>query len=104
MKINVNKTKAFYTRRNLVQMQIQKYLFFVCDNGVERNSVQYTKCQHWMHKRCYGVHGSLTHKKDFTCKKYTPGVLFNPIYTGLFLHPICTGVGANLSPYLKTDW
>ena len=76
MKINVNKTKAFYARRNLVQMQIQKYPFFVCGNGVGRNSVQYTKCQHWTHKKCCGVHGSLTHEKEFTCKKYTPGVLF----------------------------
>ena len=29
--------------------------------------------------------------------------LINPIHTGLFLHPICTG-GGNLPPYLKTDW
>ena len=76
MKINVNKKKAFHTRRNLVQMQIQKYPFFVSGNGVGRKSVQYTKCQHWMNKRCSGVHGSLTQEKDFTCKKCTSGVLF----------------------------
>ena len=27
--------------------------------------------------------------------------LFNPVFTGLFLHPICTGMG-NLPRYLKT--
>ena len=35
-----------------------------------------TKCQHWVHKRCFRVHGSLTHERDFTCKKCIPGVLF----------------------------
>ena len=29
-----------------------------------------------MHKRCSGVHGSLTREKDFTCKKCISGVLF----------------------------
>ena len=57
-------------------MQIQKYPCFVCGKGVGRNSVQCTKCQHWVHKRCSGVHGSLTKEKDFTCRKCIPGVLF----------------------------
>ena len=76
MKINVNKTKAFYIRRNFVRMQMRKYPCSVCGKGVGRNSVQCTKCQHWVHKRCSGVHGSLTQEKDFTCKKCIPGVLF----------------------------
>ena len=38
--------------------------------------MQCTKCQHWVHKRCSGVHGSLTREKDFTCKKCIPGVVF----------------------------
>ena len=76
MKINVNKTKAFYIRRNFVRMQMRKYPCSVCGKGVGRNSVQCTKCQHWVHKRCSGVHGSLTQVKDFTCKKCIPGVLF----------------------------
>ena len=75
MKINVNKTKAFYTR-NFVRMQMRKYPCSVCGKGVGRNSVQCTKCQHWVHKRCSGAHGSLTQEKDFTCKKCIPGVLF----------------------------
>ena len=66
----------FYTKRNFVRMQIQKYPYFVCGKGVGRNSVQCTKCQHWVHKRCSGVHGSLTKEKDFTCRKCIPGVLF----------------------------
>ena len=76
MKINVNKTKAFYTRRNFVRMQMQKYPCSACGKEVGRNSMQCTKCQHWVHKRCSGVHGSLTQAKDFTCKKCIPGVLF----------------------------
>ena len=72
MKINV---KAFYTR-NFVRMQMRKYPCSVCGKGVGRNSVQCTKCQHWVHKSCSGVHGSLTTGKDFTCKKCIPGVLF----------------------------
>ena len=38
--------------------------------------MQCTKCQHWVHKRCSRVHGSLTRKKDFTCIKCIPGVVF----------------------------
>ena len=76
MKTNVNQTKAFYTRRNFVRMQMRKYTCSVCGKGVGRNSVQCTKCQHWVHKRCFGVHGSLTQEKDFTCKKCIPGLLF----------------------------
>ena len=75
MKINVNKTKAFYTRRNFVRMQMQKYPCSVCGKGVGRNSVQCTKCQHWVHKRCSGVHGSLTRER-FYYQKMLPGVLF----------------------------
>ena len=29
-----------------------------------------------MHKRCFGVHGSLTQEQDFTNKKCIPGVVF----------------------------
>ena len=76
MKINANKTKAFYTRRNFVRMQMRKYPCSVCGKEVGRNSVQCTKCQHWVHKRCSEVHGSSTQEKDFTCKKCIPGMLF----------------------------
>ena len=41
-----------------------------------KDSVQCTKCQHWVNKRCSGVHGSLTQEKNFTCKKCIPSVLF----------------------------
>ena len=75
MKINANKTKAFYTRRNFVRMQMRKYPCSVCGKGVGRNSVQCTKCQHWVHKRCSGVHGSLTRER-FYLQKCIPGVLF----------------------------
>ena len=45
MKLNVrvNKTNAFYTRRNFVRMQIRKYPCSVWGKGVRRNSVQCTK-------------------------------------------------------------
>ena len=76
MKINVNKTKAFYTRRNFARMQMRKYPCSVCGKGMGRNSMQCTKCKHWVHKRCSGVHESLTREKDFTCKKCIPGVVF----------------------------
>ena len=72
MKINVNKTKAFLYKKKFCQ----KYPCFVCGKGVGRNSVQCTKCQHWVHKRYFGVYGSLTKEKDFTCRKCIPGMLF----------------------------
>ena len=76
IRISVNKKKVFYTRKNFVQIQIRKYSCSVCGNGVRRNFAKCTKFQHWEHKRCSGVHGSFTKEKDFTCKKCTPGVLF----------------------------
>ena len=57
-------------------MQMRKYPCSVRGKGVGRNSVQCTKCQQWVHKRCSGVQGGLTQEKDFTCKKCIPGVLF----------------------------
>ena len=76
MKIKVNKTKAFYIRRNFVRMRMRKYLCSVCGKGMGRNSVQSTKCQHWVYKRCSGVRRSLTQEKDLTCKNCILGVLF----------------------------
>ena len=51
IKINVYNTKAFYTRRNFILTQMRKYPCSACNKGVGRNSVQCTKCQHWVHKR-----------------------------------------------------
>ena len=47
--------------------------------------MQCTKCQHWVHKRCSGVDGSLTREKDFTCKKCISGVVFEDEYNMISL-------------------
>ena len=65
MKINVNKTKAFYTKRNFVRMQMQKYPCSVCGKEVGRNSVQCTKCQHWMHKELFWGSLKFNPRKEF---------------------------------------
>ena len=43
-------------------MHIRNYPCSICCKGVGSNSAQCTKCQHWVHKRCSGVHGNLTRK------------------------------------------
>ena len=69
LKINVNKTKGFYTGGKVVRMQIRKFPCSVCGNGVGRNSLQCTKCQYWVHKKCSGIQGKVASMNGFVCKR-----------------------------------
>ena len=39
----------------------------MCKKGVGRNSVYYSFCKHWVHKRCSRFQGRLTDAPDFKC-------------------------------------
>ena len=42
----------------------------VCGKGVQANSVPYTVCKKWIHKRCSGVRGDLSQVADgFRCRR-----------------------------------
>ena len=36
----------------------------VCRSGVGVNSIEWSKCKHWMHKKCSGVRGRLVEDQD----------------------------------------
>ena len=44
LKLNINKTKRFYTDGKVVKMQTRIFPCSVCGNGVGRSSLQCTKC------------------------------------------------------------
>ena len=71
LKISVNKTKGFYryTGGKVVRMQTRKLPCSVCGNGVGRNSLQCTKCQYWVHKKCSGIQGKVASINGFVCKR-----------------------------------
>ena len=40
----------------------------VCNKGVGSNSLQCTRCQKWVHKKCSGIKGSMSKvAKSFIC-------------------------------------
>ena len=36
----------------------------VCVRGVGKNSIQYTSCKMWVHRKCGGIKGMTVNKKD----------------------------------------
>ena len=73
MKINVSKTKAFYTRRNFVRMQMQKYPCSVCGKGVGRNSMQCTKMSTLGAQEVFWSSWKLNPRERFYLQKMHPG-------------------------------
>ena len=52
-----------------MRMQSQKFPCSVCGNGVGRNSLRCTKCQHWIHKKCSGIQEKVASITGFVCKR-----------------------------------
>ena len=46
-----------------------KYLCSVCRKGVGSNSIYYTGCLHWVHKKCNDVIGRLKANPDYRCSR-----------------------------------
>ena len=67
LKINVNKTKTFYTG-NILITQSKVDPCAVCGKRVGNNSTKCEKCSKWVHKRCTGTNGSLARADNFECK------------------------------------
>jgi len=76
MRVHMNKTKVMISgeRQKPVQ-KAARWPCVVCVRGVGSNSIQYTSCQKWVHKKCSGINGS-TYKvmKLFICRG-----CFNPV-------------------------
>jgi len=63
----------------------------VCGRGVGNNSIQYTSCQKWVHRKCSGIKGSMYKvMKTFICRGCTNSV------TGIGRTSVDIGANANL--------
>ena len=45
----------------------------VCNKGVGSNSIKFTSCKAWIHKRCRGISGKLQVVEVFRCKTCANG-------------------------------
>ena len=52
-----------------MKMQTLKFFYSMCGSGVGRNSLQCTKCQHQVHKKCSGIQGKVASINGFVCKR-----------------------------------
>ena len=74
LRVNMGKTKVMRCRIDAGQVQKSgKYPCGVCGKGVGSNSIKCTACNAWIHKRCSGVSGNLTHVSQYRCVKCTGG-------------------------------
>ena len=74
LRVNMGKTKVMRCRVDAGQVQKSgKYPCGVCGKGVGSNSIKCTACNAWIHKRCSGVSGNLTHVSQYRCVKCTGG-------------------------------
>jgi hypothetical protein len=76
MKVNTEKTKVMECNRK-IRAQINttngvKWPCAICSNGVGANSIQCTRCQMWVHRKCSGVVRPLSKLSGpFVCAKCT---------------------------------
>jgi hypothetical protein len=76
LEINAGKPKVMVGGEGFGKVEVTcKYPCGVYGKGVGRNSLQYTSCENWIHKRCSGVKGSRQKASAFfecrTCKERT---------------------------------
>ena len=71
LKVNAGKTKVMVgSSGGEMIVNSGKWPCGVCGKGVQANSVQCTVCKKWIHKRCSGVRGDLSHVADgFMCRR-----------------------------------
>jgi len=60
IRVNINKTKVMISgERQKVTQKAVRWPYLVCGRGVGKNSIQYTSCQKWVHRKCSGIKGSI---------------------------------------------
>jgi len=72
MKVNIAKTKVMISgEEKTADVKCKcRYPCGVCGKGVGINSLKCTKCEHWVHRTCSGVKGSLAKVSgSFLCRK-----------------------------------
>jgi len=57
----MHKTKVMISgERQMVWQKNARWPCRVCNKGVGSNSLQCTRCQKWVHKKCCGIKGSMS--------------------------------------------
>ena len=71
LKVNAGKSKVMVgSSGGKMIVNSGKWPGGVCGKGIQANSIQYTVCKKWIHKRCSGVHGDLSLVADgFRCRR-----------------------------------
>ena len=68
LRVNMKKTKFLISGTGLnVLKDSGKFPWAVCRKGVGANSINCSRCQHWVHKKCSGIQGQLSADPDFVC-------------------------------------
>ena len=69
MGVNMNKTKVMMSGEwQKVTQKAVRWPCGVCGRGVGNNSIQYSSCQKWVHRKC-GINGSMYKvMKIFVCR------------------------------------
>ena len=69
MRVNMNKTKVMISgKRQMVWQKAARWPCGVCNKGVGSNSLQFTSCEKWVHKKCSVIKGSMSKvAKSFIC-------------------------------------
>ena len=70
MRVNMNKSKVMISgERQKVMQKAVRWPCGVCGRGVGNNSIQFTSCKKWVHKKCSGIKGSMYKvMKSFICR------------------------------------
>jgi len=91
MRVDMNKTKVMISGEwQKVTPKAVRWPCGVCGRGVGNNSIQCTRCQKWVHRKCSGIKGSMYKVKTFICTGCG-----NPV-TGTGCISVDIGVNANL--------
>uniref|UniRef100_A0A0L8FSV5 Zinc finger PHD-type domain-containing protein n=1 Tax=Octopus bimaculoides TaxID=37653 RepID=A0A0L8FSV5_OCTBM len=65
LRINLAKTKVLVSMTT--EIPTEKWHCLICRKRLGRNSIRYTWCKLWTHKRCSSIRGRLTEKVVFVC-------------------------------------
>ena len=70
LRANMTKTKLMISGPELNLLRDSGiYPCAVCRKGVGSNAIYRTGCEHWVHKRCSGIKGTLANRTNFQCKR-----------------------------------
>ena len=70
LKVNAGKTKVLKCKAGSGTVKKSgKWPCGVCNKGVRNNSILFTKCGKWIHKRCSNTVGKLVSNEDFQCPR-----------------------------------